>query len=166
MTANHARKQSPMIRITPINQRDAAVAHRIYALLQLAHDQETALTEVKSSTGLEETATEIQASSEYFLGAVDGDNLVGFLSIAPDDEVGQLSIDTLVVDPAHQRKGIGEQLLAHALQRGPGMTFSVCTGASNIPALQLYEKSGFIEYRRGTIGPEQHALVKLRRSAP
>ena len=43
------------------------------------------------------------------------------------------------------------------------MTLSVSTGASNTPALSLYKKLGFHEYRLGTIGPENLALVELRK---
>ncbi len=155
-----------MIRIAPVNHREAAVAAGIHTILRLAYDQEAALLNTDRSKGIEESATEIQAGNQYFLGAFDGDNLVGVLCIAPDDEPDQLSIDTLVVNPSHQRRGIADLLLAEALHRAQGMALSVCTGAANVPALHLYEKSGFVPYRRGTIGPESLALVKLRRSAP
>jgi ribosomal protein S18 acetylase RimI-like enzyme len=93
------------------------------------------------------------------------DQLLGALSLGPDDEPDQINIGSLVVHPQHQRQGIGRSLLAAALRQGEGKVFSVSTGARNTPALNLYREFGFVVYRHGTIGPEALELVKLRASA-
>ena len=91
--------------------------------------------------------------------------LVGALGFAPDEEPGQFSVNSLVVHPDHQRRGIGRSLLLEALRLGDGEAFAVSTAAKNAPALALYTSHGFVAYRFGTIGPEALALVKLRRPA-
>jgi ribosomal protein S18 acetylase RimI-like enzyme len=106
---------------------------------------------------------EIAADSDFYLGACQGDDLVGVLSVGPDDEAEQLCITLLAVRPAAQRQGIGRRLVQAALARLPGATFSVATTAGNIPALALYQALGFVAYRHGVIGPNSLPLVKLRR---
>jgi ribosomal protein S18 acetylase RimI-like enzyme len=155
-----------MIHIAQIDHREPAIAAKIRAILELAYEQEAIAMGSVRLAEYDETVDEIQGSNEFFLGAMEAGELLGSLSIGPDDELNQISISTLVVDPKHQRKGVGRMLLADALQRARGMVVSVCTGANNLPALRLYQEFGFTEYRRGSIGPENLALVKLKTSAP
>ena len=154
-----------MVRIEPLNQKDRVVAAKIHAVLILAYAQEAQLLQVKHFAPLDRTPEDIRTSTEYFLGALEGDQLLGALSFGPDDEPNQMSIGSLVVHPRHQRQGIGRSLLAAALRQGEGIVFSVSTGARNTPALNLYREFGFVVYRHGTIGPEALELVKLRASA-
>jgi ribosomal protein S18 acetylase RimI-like enzyme len=139
------------------------VAARLHALLMLAHAQEARLLRGEHFAPLDRTPEDVQAGHEYHLGAFDGSALLGALSLGPDDEADQIQIATLVVHPAHQRRGIGTALIREALRRGEGMVFAVSTGAGNAPALALYRTLGFAVYRHGTIGPERLELVKLRR---
>ena len=155
-----------MIHVVPIDHRNLQVAHQMHAILSLAYAQEAALMNVKRFAHHDETVEEIQVSDEFCLGAIYEETLVGFLTIGRDEEPDQISISTLVVHPAHQRQGVGNGLLHKAVPRSQGMTLSVSTGANNMPALSLYKKLGFHEYRFGTIGPESLALVKLKNRAP
>lgn len=50
-----------------------------------------------------------------WVGAFDADQLVGFVQVGWDGGSHAFLLDT-VVDPAHQRQGIGEQLVARARQ--------------------------------------------------
>jgi ribosomal protein S18 acetylase RimI-like enzyme len=151
-------------RIEILSHRAPAVAAKIHAVLMLAYAQEAQLLEVQNFPPLEQTAADIQASDEFFLGSFDGHELLGVISVHPDDEPGQINIASLVVHPSHQRRGVAGALLTNALQRAAGATFSVSTAAKNTPALALYAKFGFEPYRWGTIGDEGLALVKLRRA--
>jgi ribosomal protein S18 acetylase RimI-like enzyme len=155
-----------MPRIQPLDHRELGVARRIHALLQLAHAQEADLLGLQCHASAARSTEDIQSSTEFYLGAFDGEALVGATSIGPDDESNQISIASLCVDPTHQRQGIGKSLVAEALRRGATMTFSVSAAANNAAALALYRGLGFVEYRQGTLGPEQLAMVKLRRNAP
>lgn len=155
-----------MLRIELLDHRDLAVARKIHAVLLLAHAQESEVIQATHTTALARTAEAIQASAEFYLGALRAEELLGALSVGPDDEPGQINIALLAVAPSHQRQGIARSLLVEALRRGQGAAFCVSTIASNAPALALYREFGFLAYRHGTLGPEALALVKLRRAAP
>lgn len=151
--------------IEPLDHREPAVAGRIHAVLLLAHAQEARLLQVEHFLPMQRTPEDLQASDEYFIAALRGDELLGCLSLGPDDEPGQISLASLVVHPAHQRQGIARALVAEALRRSAGFGICVTTGAKNEPALALYRSFGFAEYRRGTLGAEALEVVKLRRPA-
>jgi ribosomal protein S18 acetylase RimI-like enzyme len=150
--------------VQALTQKDLAVAAQIHALMMLAYAQEAALLKVKHFVPLERAVSEVQASSDFFLGAYVDAELLGVIGIGPDDEPHQLCINSLVVHPKAQRQGIGRLLVAAALHRGAGAVFAVATAGLNLPALALYREFGFVAYRQGEIGPERLALVKLRRN--
>ena len=152
------------MRIEMLDHRDLAVATAIHRVLTLAYAQEAELLQVRHFAPLARTPEDIQSSTEYHLGALRGQELIGALSVGPDDEPGQINIASLVVHPRFQRQGIGRSLVIEALRLGNGAAFSVSTGARNAPALALYRQLGFVVYRRGTLGPEAIELVKLRRA--
>ena len=155
-----------MFRIEPVNHRESAIAKRVHAVLKLAYTQEAALLQIRDFAPLDRSVEDLMASDAYFLGAMDGDELIGALILEADNEVNQLNISALVIHPKYQRRGAGSLLVNEALRRGSGMVFSVSTAQKNAPALALYERLGFLAYRYGVIGPEEIALVKLRKSAP
>ncbi len=155
-----------MIRIETLAHHELPVASEIHALLLLAYAQEARLLRATDAPPMGRTAQDIQASGDCFLGALRGDTLLGWVGLGPDDEPGQIGIASLVVHPAHQRQGVAAALLAEVLRRGAGHVFSVTTGAKNTPALTLYRRLGFSEYRRGTLGPDALEMVKLRRAVP
>ena len=160
------------LHIHALDHRNAKVAAQIHAVMAQAYVQEAALLQVRDFPPLQRTAADVQASADFFLGArwerlddsADAE-LLGVLSIGPDDEAAQLCINALTVAPHAQRQGIGRALMQAALLRGQGMDFAVSTAAANAPALALYRGLGFVIYRHGTMGPQALALVKLRRAA-
>ena len=153
----------PVAHVTPLDHRDPLVAQQIHAVLTLAHAQEAELLEIKHFRPLERTASDIQSGSDYHLGAFVCQQLVGSLSLGPDEETAQITITSLVVHPSSQREGVGRSLVVEAIRRTDGVVLSVSTAANNAPALCLYRSLGFVEYRWGTVGNENIALVKLRR---
>lgn len=155
----------PDLRIEVLDQHDPAVAARLLAVWLPAYAQEAALLQARHFPPLDRTADSLRASSEFFLGALAGEELLGAVVLGPDDEAAQIQINALVVHPQHQRRGIARALLHEALRRGPGMAFSVATAAQNAPALALYREFGFVVYRHGTVGTEALALLKLRRAS-
>lgn len=152
-----------MLQIEPIDHHDPQVAARIHAVLLLAHAQEALLLGGAAERRLDRTVADIQAATAFYFGALRDGELLGAISLGPDDEPGQLRISSLVVHPAQQRQGIGRQLLQEVLQRSAGMPLSVATTAKNTPALAIYARFGFVVYRRGSLGPEAIEMVKLRR---
>jgi ribosomal protein S18 acetylase RimI-like enzyme len=142
---------------------DPAVAAEIHQVMAWAYAQEAQLLGVKHFAPLQETVQDIAQRKEWLLGLRLANLLAGVVSVGPDDEPQQLRIGSLVVRPQMQRRGIARLLMQTVLARGTGMVFSVSTAELNLPALALYESLGFVAYKRGTVGPEDLALVKLRR---
>ena len=171
---NEPKAAAARVAIQPLDPRNPAVAQKIHHVMKLAYAQEARLLGVKDLPPLRRTVQDIQAGDEFYLGAmavqdavedaVESGQLLGALSIGADDETDQLLISALVVHPAAQRRGIGRALVLEALRRSPGMTMAVSTGAQNAPALALYRAMGFVAYRRGVMGPQALAVVKLRRA--
>lgn len=154
---------TPTLPVQVLDHRRSEVAAAIHQVLVVAYAQEAQLLGAQHFPALQRTPLQIQASADFHLGVWRDSELLGVLSIGPDDEPDQLCIGLLVVHPRAQRQGIGRQLLRAALQRGPGMVFAVATGARNAPALALYQEQGFAVYRHGAVGAENLPLVKLRR---
>jgi ribosomal protein S18 acetylase RimI-like enzyme len=154
-----------MVRIELLDQRVDGVARQIHAILVLAHAQEAALLGPGPGGTAPRSARDLRTDGGYHLGAFDGDALVGALSLAPDDEPSQIAIASLVVHPAHQRRGIARSLVGEALRRTAGTALAVTATAANLPALALYRSHGFVVYRHGSIGLGAVALVKLRHAA-
>ncbi len=155
-----------MTHVEPIDARELHVARAIHAVLLLAHAQEARLLQVKDVVPMAQTPEDLQRGDAIYFGALRGAELLGCLSLVPDDEPGQIGIGALVVHPAAQRQGLAKALLSEALRRCAGQVVSVTTGALNAPALALYRDFGFVEYRRGTLGAQGLVIVKLRRAAP
>jgi ribosomal protein S18 acetylase RimI-like enzyme len=153
-----------MVFIQSLDHRDLLVAQRIHALLARANAQEVDLVQAGDSSSPKRTPEDIQSSSEFFLGAFLEGELVGSMGVGPGEEPGHIGIESLAVHADHQRQGVGRSLVVEALRRGHGVPFSVVSAAANLPALALYRHLGFIECRRGTLGPERLLMVQLRRA--
>ncbi len=152
----------PVVQPERLDHRDRAVAKSIHALRRLAHAEEAALLRLGDAATPQPSVDEIQEGSRVCVGVRRGHRLLGCVSLEQDDEPGQISVAWLVVHPAHQRRGVGRALLVHALAQAPTAVFSVVVAAGNLPALALYRQLGFVEYRRGTLGTDALAVIKLR----
>ncbi len=90
---------------------------------------------------------------DFSVGCFDGDLLVGFILTGYREIAGQkVCYDggTGVIK-AYQRKGIGEMMLKELLQflKGKGISrFVLEVLENNTPAINLYEKYGFVKTRK------------------
>lgn len=155
-------------RIAPLDPRDAAVARQLHGVWSRAYTQESTLLGLKDFPPLDRSVQDLQASTDHFIGAWRGDTLLGAVALARDAEsppasAPPLAINTLIVDPAHQRQGVARLLMNAVLQQARGAALTVATGAANAPALALYAEFGFALYRRGSMGPDELPVVQLRR---
>lgn len=151
--------------VAPIAHRQRHVAIRIHEVMALAYSQEAGLLGVSNFPPLERSIEYFQSSEDFFLGASLEAELVGVLSAGPGDDADSICITALVVHPCSQRKGVGRLLLQEAFARGKGAAFTVATAAKNLPALRLYQEQGFSVYQTGVMGPENLAMLRLRRAA-
>lgn len=155
--------------IAVLAHRELPVAESIRAVMALAYAQEAQLLQIADFPPLARTAADIAADDDLYIGArmgVEiGGQIVGVLSFGPDPEAEQWCINTLVVHPAAQGQGTGRRLVEAALLHLGGTPCAVVTAAANAPALALYQTLGFRPYRHGVVGPDDLAMVKLRRGA-
>ena len=94
-------------------------------------------------------------SQTLFYGLYDDTQLAGVLELAISNE--RLEINSLTVDPDHFRKGIADKLIRYALTHDIA-TAIVETAVVNEPAIKLYKKHGFVEFKRWT---PDHGIEKL-----
>ena len=94
-------------------------------------------------------------SGRNLFGAFDGDALAGFVGVGRDDTLKtrhKAFIRGMYVAPAHRGKGLGRQLLEHAMAFCAGMEgvrqLLLTVTAGNDTALAMYEALGFSVYGR------------------
>jgi ribosomal protein S18 acetylase RimI-like enzyme len=57
---------------------------------------------------------------------------------------GQPFLELVMVDPAYRRRGVGRQLIRHAINSAPGPMLWTSTNASNLPMQNLLADLGFV----------------------
>ena len=74
------------------------------------------------------------------LKAVHQDRIVGFIAGDPRRHEGHTIISTIGVEPAYQRRGLGERLMREVEARSALPRLQLMVRTSNLPALHLYRK--------------------------
>jgi ribosomal protein S18 acetylase RimI-like enzyme len=128
--------------VEPLDLADDATLAAVVALQRASYAVEAELIGAPSLPALIETPEQLRASGETFLGATDGETLLGAVSYKRDGDT--VDIHRLVVDPGAFRRGIATALLDALERREVGADhWTVGTGAANLPARTLYERRGF-----------------------
>ncbi|NIO38269.1 GNAT family N-acetyltransferase [Candidatus Bathyarchaeota archaeon] len=94
-------------------------------------------------------AIEVQMSkdSEFFLGAFEGDELVGVVIISCDQRKGW--INRLSVHPEHRHKGIAKALIAESekkLRKRGINIFCALVEDFNVASKELFKECGYTEH--------------------
>jgi ribosomal protein S18 acetylase RimI-like enzyme len=144
--------------IEGLSIRDTALALQMYELMQAAYKVEAQLLQVDDFPPLRRTLQKLTTAQSRFFGIRENAKLHAAIELVVLH--AEVYIDALVVAPEQFRKGLGTALLGHVLKLYPGKTFVVQTGKANIPALNLYQKSGF-EMESETTTPAGLRLVSL-----
>ena len=152
--------------ISPLDLAAPGVADELVALQRASYRVEADLIGVPSLPPMHETATQLRASRETFLGArlADG-RLAGAVSYKRLCD-GAVDIYRLVVDPAAFRRGIATALLDALDVVAPAARTLVATGAANEPARALYERRGFRMVRETQAGQGVWIVEMERVCAP
>jgi len=130
------------VEIAELDLADAATAERVVALQRASYAVEAQLIGAAELPPMRETAEQLRASGETFLGAARAGALVG--AVAYKRAAGTVDIHRLVVDPAAFRGGVATALLdALEARERDADHWTVGTGAANAPARALYERRGF-----------------------
>ncbi|MEH6394095.1 GNAT family N-acetyltransferase [Pseudoalteromonas sp.] len=147
--------------ITKLDNANDFIAQQIYTIFQRSYKIEAELIGTLNFPPLSRTRNDIQSSQTHFYGLYIDELLAGAIELAISNE--GLEINSLVVDPDHFRKGIADKLISYALTHDIA-TAIVETAVVNEPAIKLYKKHGFVEFKRWTPehGIEKLAMVKSR----
>lgn len=156
-----ARRDRP-VEIGLADLGDRRNAEAVHAVQMAAYEQEAALLGVQDFVPLRRSVDDLMRESARFTVArVDG-SVVGAIGVDTRQEA--VNIDSLVVLPEHQRRGIARRLLEHVIDEYGARAITVQTGAANTPALGLYARYGFVEIDRWRSGEEELEIVRLRRA--
>ena len=118
------------------------IAEEIVALQRVSYRIEADLLGARTLPALTETPRQLRRAGERFLGAFEGDRLVG--AVAWKRTGPLVDVHRLVVHPERFRRGIAGRLLdALDAQEPDAERAIVATGAANAPARRLYERHGF-----------------------
>lgn len=122
---------------------DPSVAEEIWALQHAAYRLEAALIGVAELPPLQDTVQSLRQREEEYYGYYEADGeLAGSVSVLRTGR--EMTICRMMVAPDRLRRGIASALLADLLHRRyPGCAWTVHAAARNIPAIRLYERSGF-----------------------
>jgi GNAT superfamily N-acetyltransferase len=128
--------------IRALDLGDSRTLDAIVALQRASYRIEAELLGARTLPALTETPRQLRATGERFLGAFEGDRLVGAVSWKRSGPL--VDVHRMVVHPDRFRRGIAGRLLeALDAQEPDAERTIVATGAANAPARRLYERYGF-----------------------
>jgi len=145
--------------ITKLDNSNVNIAKQIYTIFQNSYSVEAQLIGTLDFPPLLRSAENIEKSTTQFYGFTQGECLAAVIEITIDEK--QLHIDSLTVDPCYFRKGIANKLISYVLEVIRFSSATVETAVVNAPAINLYKKHGFVEFKRWT---PSHGIEKIAMS--
>jgi GNAT superfamily N-acetyltransferase len=153
------------LEIRALDLGDRGTVGAFVALQRASYRVEADLLGARTLPALTETPRQVRASGEIFLGAFEGERLVGAVSWKRDGPL--LEIHRMVVHPDRFRRGIAGRLLAAVDEHEAGVErMIVATGAANPPARRLYERHGFAPVEERVAGGSIGIVIYERRASP
>jgi ribosomal protein S18 acetylase RimI-like enzyme len=147
-------------RVARLDNKEPEVAAAIHRVMFAAYSVEAELLGIADFLPLRRTVGQIVAAPTEFIGA----SVEGALAAVVEldlSELGRVSIDSLVTDPAYTRRGSATALLRHVTSKAVADRITVSTATGNEPALLLYSGQGFVQRSRW-FTPDGIAMVTLR----
>ena len=95
----------------------------------------------------EAISKEIKSHPDFFLGAFEGDHLIGTAIMSCDVRKGW--INRLAVDVAYRNRGIAKALISESeriLRKNGKRLFCALIETSNVASQELFEKSGYVKH--------------------
>jgi len=145
--------------IIKLENSNEEVANRIYTIFQNSYKVEAQLIGVLDFPPLLRSVKDIVNSKTEFYGFCEDSCLAAIIEIVFEEK--HLDINSLTVDPKYFRKGIADKLIKHVLEAFDFTDAIVETAVVNKPAINLYKKHGFVEFKRWT---PSHGIEKLAMS--
>ncbi len=96
----------------------------------------------------------LEGDGEFLVGVCDGQ--VVAMGALMKTSLGRAEVKRMRVTPAFRRRGFGQAILDVLHRRVAGLGYSTLhldTGVNHGAARNLYEANGYLETRRGMIGP-------------
>jgi len=142
--------------IAKIDNSNEKIASQIFIVFQNSYKVEAQLIGTLDFPPLSRSAKDIKNSKTQFYGFIENECLAGVIEVT---FIGNfLDIDSLTVDPNYFRKGIANKLISYVLEIFNFSEAIVETAVVNLPAINLYKKHGFVEFKRWT---PSHGIEKL-----
>lgn len=130
--------------IKKIDITDAAIAEEVLRIQIPSYRVEAELIDFYEIPPLKDTVDTLRNCGETFYGYYINNELCGAIAIMIENNI--IDIHRLIIHPNHFRKGIAKQLLQHIESVGvSGNVIVVSTGSKNVPAVNLYKQSGYVE---------------------
>jgi ribosomal protein S18 acetylase RimI-like enzyme len=153
-----------VIAIRPLDLGDRATLEALVRVQRASYGVEAELIGFDDLPPLRETPEQLAAVEESFLGAFEGERLLG--AVAFRRHATWVDIYRLVVDPSAFRRGVATRLLDTLDAQHPDAAWTtVATGEANAPAIALYERRGFRAVGRSAVAPGIRIVRFERRNA-
>ena len=147
--------------INPLAHHEPFIAEEIRLLMFASYQVEADLLGAADFFPLSRTAHHIATAEVLFWGIYEEGVLAAVLELEDLDPT-HAHINSLVVHPAHFRRGMASALLQQIIHQRPTQRLTVSTGVLNHPALALYAAQGFAVERHWAT-PDGIAMVTLGR---
>lgn len=145
--------------IKKIDNNCEEVAKQIFTVFQSSYKVEASLIGVADFPPLLRSKIDIENSNTLFYGYFDNEILAAIIEISIQNE--RLEIESLTVEPNFFRKGIAGKLISYVMTTFEFIQATVETAVVNEPAINLYKKHGFVEFKKFT---PDHGIQKLAMS--
>jgi len=145
--------------IKKIDNSNEDVAQQIFSVFQNSYKVEAQLIDTADFPPLLRSVKDIKDSKTQFYSFIENECKAAVIEIAIEDQ--HLEINSLTVDPDYFRKGIASKLISYVLEFIDFKTAIVETAVVNLPAINLYKKHGFVEFKRWT---PSHGIEKVAMS--
>ena len=145
--------------IKKLDNSNTDVANKIFTIFQNSYKIEAELIGAVVFPPLLRSAKDIENSTTLFYGFSESDCLAAIIEIVIEDK--HLDINSLTVDPNYFKKGIASKLISYVLGITDFSEAIVETAVVNIPAINLYKKHGFVEFKKWT---PSHGIEKIAMS--
>lgn len=145
--------------ITKLDNSNKEVAKQVFTVFQRSYKMEAQLIGIIDFPPLLRSVKDIQRSKTQFYAFVKDECIAAIIEIAIEEQ--HLDINSLTVDPNYFRKGIASKLISFVLEKGRFSEAIVETAAVNLPAINLYKKHGFVEFKKWT---PSHGIEKVAMS--
>jgi ribosomal protein S18 acetylase RimI-like enzyme len=145
--------------INKLDHLNEDVCSQIFTVFQKSYKVEAQLINACNFPPLSRRIEEIKSSETLFYGFTENGCLAGVIEVALEGK--HLGIDSLTVDPKYFKQGIAGKLISYIFDLFEFTEAMVETAVTNEPAIKLYKKHGFVEFKRWT---PSHGIQKLAMS--